>query len=117
MSINPSSTSTLLFYTARPASKINTLSLHDALPIFVKLEQKLEEAKSKRDLLLARHRRSVASNKSRLDLDRKSTRLNSSHRTISYAVFCLIKKSKLHGNYDRLRNVALNATRNVTNHI
>src|SRR5207248_9792955 len=29
---------------------------------------------------------------SRLSLDRKSTRLNSSHRTISYAVFCLKKK-------------------------
>src|SRR5437762_6035647 len=29
------------------------------------------------------------------DLDRKSTRLNSSHRCISYAVFCL-KKKKLH---------------------
>src|SRR5438094_1608105 len=26
--------------------------------------------------------------------DRKSTRLNSSHRTISYAVFCLKKKKK-----------------------
>src|SRR6266516_2683975 len=30
-------------------------------------------------------------------LDRKSTRLNSSHRTISYAVFCLKKKTKLDG--------------------
>src|SRR5438094_3849224 len=29
-----------------------------------------------------------------LDGDRKSTRLNSSHRTISYAVFCLKKKKK-----------------------
>src|SRR5207248_6943026 len=28
------------------------------------------------------------------ELDRKSTRLNSSHRTISYAVFCLKKKNK-----------------------
>src|SRR5437867_8641996 len=28
--------------------------------------------------------------------DRKSTRLNSSHRTISYAVFCLKKKNRLH---------------------
>src|SRR5437867_3304422 len=28
--------------------------------------------------------------------DRKSTRLNSSHRTISYAVFCLKKKNKIH---------------------
>src|SRR5438094_4282863 len=31
---------------------------------------------------------------SRNDRDRKSTRLNSSHRTISYAVFCLKKKKK-----------------------
>src|SRR5438094_2034130 len=31
---------------------------------------------------------------SQLDRDRKSTRLNSSHRTISYAVFCLKKKKK-----------------------
>src|SRR5437867_8517030 len=30
--------------------------------------------------------------------DRKSTRLNSSHRTISYAVFCLNKKKKTHQN-------------------
>src|SRR6266705_4315429 len=30
----------------------------------------------------------------RAHLDRKSTRLNSSHRTISYAVFCLKKKKK-----------------------
>src|SRR5437867_5442904 len=30
------------------------------------------------------------------DPDRKSTRLNSSHRTISYAVFCLKKKKKRH---------------------
>src|SRR5207248_6840797 len=33
---------------------------------------------------------------SRLGLDRKSTRLNSSHRTISYAVFC-VKKDQLRG--------------------
>src|SRR3712207_8941616 len=31
--------------------------------------------------------------------DRKSTRLNSSHANISYAVFCLKKKTKLHGLY------------------
>src|SRR5437763_10252443 len=31
-----------------------------------------------------------------LDVDRKSTRLNSSHRCISYAVFCLKKKKKRH---------------------
>src|SRR2546426_3676247 len=32
-----------------------------------------------------------------LRLDRKSTRLNSSHLVISYAVFCLKKKKKKHG--------------------
>src|SRR3712207_8367066 len=34
----------------------------------------------------------------RMPLDRKSTRLNSSHANISYAVFCL-KKKKKHNNY------------------
>src|SRR5437867_9714881 len=34
-------------------------------------------------------------------LDRKSTRLNSSHRTISYAVFCLKKKKRNHNNIIR----------------
>src|SRR5438094_6489251 len=35
--------------------------------------------------------------------DRKSTRLNSSHRTISYAVFCLKKKKKKATNSSRKR--------------
>jgi len=35
---------------------------------------------------------STSSNFIRADVDRKSTRLNSSHITISYAVFCLKKK-------------------------
>src|SRR2546430_9399524 len=34
-----------------------------------------------------------------VQLDRKSTRLNSSHSQISYAVFCLKKKKKRHSNY------------------
>src|SRR5207248_10599607 len=34
----------------------------------------------------------VGAAEAKLELDRKSTRLNSSHRTISYAVFCLKKK-------------------------
>src|SRR5438552_12535381 len=33
------------------------------------------------------------------DIDRKSTRLNSSHQIISYAVFCLKKKNKDHGHH------------------
>src|SRR3712207_8217218 len=35
------------------------------------------------------------------DLDRKSTRLNSSHANISYAVFCLKKKKKKYLCYDK----------------
>src|SRR2546427_8661263 len=36
----------------------------------------------------------------RIQQDRKSTRLNSSHSQISYAVFCLKKKKNKHNNYD-----------------
>src|SRR5207245_7538887 len=36
------------------------------------------------------------------DLDRKSTRLNSSHGSISYAVFCLKKKKKKHEHFSNL---------------
>src|SRR6266516_7280138 len=39
-------------------------------------------------------RRCLAPRRGRARRDRKSTRLNSSHRTISYAVFCLKKKKK-----------------------
>src|SRR5207248_8250903 len=44
----------------------------------------------------ARARKSLTRNQAIVlpQLDRKSTRLNSSHRTISYAVFCLKKKKK-----------------------
>src|SRR5438105_10502106 len=38
--------------------------------------------------------RSFSGFRSRANLDRKSTRLNSSHEWISYAVFCLKKKKK-----------------------
>src|SRR5437763_3150597 len=37
-------------------------------------------------------------------LDRKSTRLNSSHRCISYAVFCLKKKKKKHKKSEVIKN-------------
>src|SRR5207248_8107972 len=41
--------------------------------------------------------------------DRKSTRLNSSHRTISYAVFCLKKKKNMNIHF----NILLNYTKNI----
>src|SRR2546430_11015268 len=39
--------------------------------------------------------------------DRKSTRLNSSHSQISYAVFCLKKKKQLYGKINSEANTAL----------
>src|SRR5437762_10312851 len=63
----------------RPPSRIYTLSLHDALPIS---EHRDEHHHGHRELPLCLPQRR----------DRKSTRLNSSHRCSSYAVFCLKKK-------------------------
>src|SRR5215510_10838311 len=70
----------LFFFNDTATTEIYTLSLHDALPIFASSGDGLpfecggpyEHGEGK---------------------DRKSTRLNSSHVAISYAVFCLKKKS------------------------
>src|SRR5439155_9186071 len=43
-----------------------------------------------------------------LDLDRKSTRLNSSHVAISYAVFCLKKKKIIYMNYLTMSKINTN---------
>src|SRR5438094_6106889 len=67
-----------------PSSGIVTLSLHDALPI-----SRLPERPGRP---LGRNREPGAGPLGLAARDRKSTRLNSSHRTISYAVFCLKKK-------------------------
>src|SRR5437763_8496671 len=74
---------------------IYTLSLHDALPIFELPVRVGGDA----DVGLAAGRRAVAGRRRGGGRggggggDRKSTRLNSSHRCISYAVFCLKKKN------------------------
>src|SRR5438094_2699365 len=49
--------------------------------------------------------------------DRKSTRLNSSHRTISYAVFCLKKKKKKteKKQYKQSSDQTLNTKHTITN--
>src|SRR5207302_9703964 len=108
------SSSTLsLFHTlfhAPPTSHIPTLSLHDALPIYGQrraaprpcLLNCIESFKWRcwrinidldRILIIA-----VCQQRQLMvicQLDRKSTRLNSSHVKISYAVFCLKKKKKI----------------------
>src|SRR5436190_10852565 len=78
------------FFNDTATTEIYTLSLHDALPISAGRG-------------LRPGRRAVAADPSarfdrglpRKDQDRKSTRLNSSHTVISYAVFCLKKKKQL----------------------
>src|SRR5207248_6442458 len=99
--------------TASPTPHIYTLSLHDALPISLSyfwqqvnrrtdgslvnvgrvLRVKLEYQLS-RPLFVRVVGQYIQDKTDSLREDRKSTRLNSSHRTISYAVFCLKKKKK-----------------------
>src|SRR5258708_14534367 len=71
------------FFNDTATTEIYTLSLHDALPISIfkrSHAQRFIGASLQHDFRNAR--------------DRKSTRLNSSHQIISYAVFCLKKKNK-----------------------
>src|SRR5205085_10484123 len=78
----------VFFLNDPPPTEIYTLSLHDALPIctltHVRRDAPRRPSRSV-ELLLAAAVAWTAS-------DRKSTRLNSSHSQISYAVFCLKKK-------------------------
>src|SRR5260221_4387423 len=75
------------FFNDTATTEIYTLSLHDALPISpaAGVPPRLLDAR--------RSQRRVGSRRgARRGADRKSTRLNSSHTVISYAVFCLKKK-------------------------
>src|SRR5262245_64669887 len=89
----------LFFFFNDPATtEIYTLSLHDALPIWLSRNQPRPRRPGGRLLPPARARAPRAhgqpSRRPRSATDRKSTRLNSSHLGISYAVFCLKKKKK-----------------------
>src|SRR5256885_6641668 len=73
------------FFNDTATTEIYTLSLHDALPIS---RVRVLQPDDGDDLAGAGQLQHVAA------VDRKSTRLNSSHLVISYAVFCLKKKKK-----------------------
>src|SRR3712207_7339526 len=95
------------FFNDTATTEIYTLSLHDALPIYpfelghdpVQRDERHVELRREPGRQLRRpppagapddHRRGGALDR----LDRKSTRLKSSHANISYAAFCLKKKKK-----------------------
>src|SRR3989337_3081388 len=71
----------LFFFNDTATTEIYTLSLHDALPIFV-----IHRSCRSGGVLAGGGRCWIR--------DRKSKRLNSSHGSISYAVFCLQQKKK-----------------------
>src|SRR3712207_8858531 len=95
----------VFFFNYTATTEIYTLSLHDALPISAaaaafaatveqgQLAAEALEHHLGRVALLAFLVGPLAG------LDRKSTRLNSSHANISYAVFCLKKKNNNHRNH------------------
>src|SRR4051794_41243363 len=72
------------FFNDTATTEIYTLSLHDALPILCGSQRCSSESRSAEP----------SAGSSAAARDRKSTRLNSSHPSISYAVFCLKKKNK-----------------------
>src|SRR5207248_8918222 len=100
-------------FTAPPPTTLHSLSLHDALPISTRCRDRASNtslahgniATQARPPFFSNCRLTGASTQTATSVDapvrrqlekkdRKSTRLNSSHRTISYAVFCLKKKNK-----------------------
>src|SRR3712207_7800485 len=92
----------VLFFNDTATTEIYTLSLHDALPIShsaasfsaTDMVSAPDEPWTGSDIALSS--RTVGPAPMVLLSDRKSTRLNSSHANISYAVFCLKKKTELH---------------------
>src|SRR2546422_6924162 len=81
------------FFNDTATTEIYTLSLHDALPISRAAMPGWSSSRAPRPTI----RSSTAlENLKTAMTDRKSTRLNSSHGYISYAVFCLKKKKKKH---------------------
>src|SRR5258707_1559719 len=79
------------FFNDTATTEIYTLSLHDALPIYDS-PPACARACSRRTKIF----RLRGDDRVSRPGDRKSTRLNSSHANISYAVFCLKKKKIMH---------------------
>src|SRR3712207_9302084 len=101
----------LFFFNDTATTEIYTLSLHDALPIYSfrarggrghdALSEVIREINALGETLREQRIGALEATAllrtvmAEIDVDRKSTRLNSSHANISYAVFCLKKKKKV----------------------
>src|SRR5262245_65819493 len=81
------------FFNATATTEIYTLSLHDALPISHGTRLRTPGPHSAQ-ITGYTLRACCSTSRIQTALDRKSTRLNSSHLGISYAVFCLKKKKQ-----------------------
>src|SRR5690606_41773531 len=86
--------------TRRRSPGLYTISLHDALPIWrlrhrcwLRMRARARALRPREALLLELRAKEL--HRAKLEKDRKSTRLNSSHVKISYAVFCLKKKQTI----------------------
>src|SRR3712207_8296195 len=103
----------LFFFNDTATTEIYTLSLHDALPIYVIAADVIQhgvvgnledivlqflQAVNTQYLLMG----CGVTEDEVAETDRKSTRLNSSHANISYAVFCLKKKKHTNNKYNLL---------------
>src|SRR3712207_6897166 len=98
--------SSYFFFNDTATTEIYTLSLHDALPIWGLANRSGLRLGSSIVIeplpvvvacgLVANPSPEIRIVRVRVVVDRKSTRLNSSHANISYAVFCLKKKKKCH---------------------
>src|SRR2546427_10053900 len=110
----------LFFFNDTATTEIYTLSLHDALPISAMglqiLFQRGQRDSRRPRVAVGPQRQVHAEHESVLggvadqaidafdnarEVDRKSTRLNSSHSQISYAVFCLKKKKQIANSHHR----------------
>src|SRR5207245_11815505 len=91
----PPTTSPIFFFNDTATTEIYTLSLHDALPILGNHPQHRQVfGQPRREWVPPVQRDLWPGVRLWKHEDRKSTRLNSSHGSISYAVFCLKKKTK-----------------------
>src|SRR3712207_9231113 len=90
----------IFFFNDTATTEIYTLSLHDALPIWLPgngrhstCDGATRARRRVRVGLFGDPKPETGVAAGQQDQDRKSTRLNSSHANISYAVFCLKKKN------------------------